>query len=43
MPYQPYHPTWNNPYLPAYNQGQPVTPMLQPYQQPMNGIIQVNE
>lgn len=25
MPYQSYSPTWNNPYLPAYNQGQPVT------------------
>lgn len=36
---------WLNPYLsnsypPAYNQGQPVTPM--PYQQPVNGIVKVN-
>ncbi len=42
MPYQPYQSTWNNPYLPAYNQGQPVTPMVQPYQQPVNGVIKVN-
>lgn len=43
MPYQPYQPTWNNPYLsnpylPQFNQGQPV----QPYQQPVNGITKVN-
>lgn len=42
MPYTPYQPTWNNPYLPQYNQGQPVTPMVQPYQQPVNGITKVN-
>jgi len=42
MPYTPYTPTWNNPYLPQYNQGQPVTPMVQPYQQPVNGITKVN-
>lgn len=42
MPYQPYQSTWTNPYLPAYNQGQPVTPMVQPYQQPVNGVIKVN-
>lgn len=42
MPYQPYQSTWQNPYLPAYNQGQPVTPMVQPYQQPVNGVIKVN-
>lgn len=42
MPYQPYTPTWQNPYLPQYNQGQPVQPMVQPYQQPVNGIVKVN-
>ena len=42
MPYQPYQSTWQNPYLPAYNQGQPVTPMVQPYQQPVNGVVKVN-
>lgn len=42
MPYQPYNPTWQNPYLPQYNQGQPVQPMIQPYQQPVNGVIKVN-
>lgn len=42
MPYQPYQSTWQNPYLPAYNQGQPVTPVVQPYQQPVNGVIKVN-
>ena len=42
MAYTPYTPTWNNPYLPAYNQGQPVTPMMQSYQQPVNGIVKVN-
>ena len=42
MPYQPYNPTWQNPYLPQYNQGQPVPPMVQPYQQPVNGIVKVN-
>ena len=39
----PYQPTWNNPYLPnpylpQFNQGQPV----QLYQQPINGITKVN-
>lgn len=42
MPYTPYQPTWQNPYLPLTNQGQPVTPMVQPYQQPVNGVIKVN-
>ena len=42
MAYTPYTPTWQNPYLPAYNQGQPVTPMMQSYQQPVNGIVKVN-
>ena len=42
MPYQPYNPTWQNPFLPQYNQGQPVQPMIQPYQQPVNGVIKVN-
>lgn len=39
--YQPYQSTWQNPYMPAYNQGQPVTTMAQPYQQPVNGIVTV--
>lgn len=42
MPYTPYQPTWNNPYLPATNQGQPVLPVSNPYQQPVNGIVKVN-
>lgn len=42
MPYTPYQSTWQNPYLPLTNQGQPVTPMVQPYQQPINGVIKVN-
>ena len=42
MPYQPYQSTWQNPYLPQYNQGQPVQQMMQPYQQPVNGIVKVN-
>ena len=42
MPYQPYNPTWQNPYLPLTNQGQPVSPMVQPYQQPVNGVIKGN-
>lgn len=33
MPYQPYQSTWQNPYLPQYNQSQPVQQMVQPYQQ----------
>jgi hypothetical protein len=35
---------WQNPYLPLTNQGQPVLPAIQAYQQQqsMNGIIQVN-
>ena len=42
MPYQPYQSTWQNPFLPQYNQGQPVQQMMQPYQQPVNGIVKVN-
>lgn len=42
MPYQPYQSTWQNPYLPATNQGQPVLPVMQPYQQPVNGVVKVN-
>ena len=42
MPYQLYQSTWQNPFLPQYNQGQPVQPMMQPYQQPVNGIVKVN-
>lgn len=43
MPYTPYQPTWNNPYL-AQNPYQPVMPSqtVQPYQQPVNGIVKVN-
>lgn len=43
MPYTPYQSTWNNPYL-AQNPYQPVMPSqtVQPYQQPVNGIIKVN-
>lgn len=39
----PYAPTWNNSYL-AQNQYQPVIPSqtLQPYQQPVNGVIKVS-
>lgn len=37
--YQPYQSTWNNPYLPLYNQGQAVQQM---YAQPVNGIVKVN-
>ena len=42
MPYQPYQSTWQNPFLPQYNQGQPVQQMMQPYQQPVNGTTQVS-
>ena len=42
MPYQPYQSTWQNPYLPLTNQGQPVIPSMQTYQQPVNGVIKVN-
>lgn len=42
MPYQPYQSTWQNPFLPQYNQGQPVQQIMQPYQQPVNGIVKVN-
>lgn len=43
MPYTPYQPTWNNPYL-SQNPYQPVMPSqtVQPYQQPVNGVIKVN-
>ena len=43
MPYQPYQSTWQNPYL-AQNPYQPVIPSqtVQPYQQPVNGVIKVN-
>lgn len=38
----PYTPTWNNPYLTGpYPQSQ-VTPLMQPYQQPVNGVVKVN-
>lgn len=42
MPYQPYQSTWTNPYLSGpYPQSQ-VTPLVQPYQQSVNGVIKVN-
>lgn len=40
MPYQPYQSTWNNPYLPQLPTYQP--PQVQPYQQPVNGVVKVN-
>lgn len=40
MPYTPYQPTWNNPYMPQLPTYQ--TPQVQPYQQPVNGIVKVN-
>lgn len=45
MPYTPYQPTWNNPYLPQVQQPQysPVMPSVTtPYSQPVNGIVKVN-
>jgi hypothetical protein len=38
MPYQPYNPTWVNPYL----QGQQGVPQYQPLAAPTNGITKVN-
>lgn len=40
MPYTPYQPTWNNPYLPQLPTYQ--APQVQPYQQPVNGTTQVS-
>lgn len=31
-----------NPYLPLYNQGQPMMPQAMQYQQPVDGIVKVN-
>lgn len=43
MPYQPYQSTWQNPYTTTNPYGQsPVLPTVQPYQQPVNGVIKVN-
>lgn len=42
MPYQPYQSTWQNPYLPQYNQGQPLQQMVQPYQQPTQQRVLVD-
>ena len=45
MPYTPYTPTWNNPYLPQVQQPQysPAVPgVTAPYAQPVNGITKVN-
>lgn len=43
MPYQPYQSTWQNPYATSspYGQGT-VMPTMQPYQQPVNGVVKVN-
>lgn len=40
MPYQPYQSTWNNPYMPQLPTYQ--APQVQPYQQPVNGVVKVN-
>lgn len=40
MPYQPYQSTWTNPYLPQLPTYQ--APQVQPYQQPVNGVVKVN-
>ncbi len=43
MPYQPYQSTWSNPYVTSNPYGaSPVMPTVQPYQQPVNGIVKVN-
>ena len=43
MPYQPYQSTWQNPYTTTNPYGQsPILPTVQPYQQPVNGVIKVN-
>lgn len=39
----PYQSTWQNPYLTTNPYGQtPVMPTVQPYQQPVNGVVKVN-
>lgn len=40
MPYQTYQSTWQNPYLPPNSTTLPY--QVQPYQQPVNGVIKVN-
>lgn len=42
MPYQPYQSTWNNPYLSSPYMPQLPTQTVQPYQQPVNGVVKVN-
>lgn len=43
MPYAPYQSTWNNPYMPQNAVTLPYqAPQVQPYQQPVNGIVKVN-
>ena len=43
MPYAPYQSTWNNPYMPQNAVTLPYqAPQVQPYQQPVNGVIKVN-
>jgi len=38
----PYTPTWNNPYLSSPYMPQLPTQTVQPYQQPVNGVVKVN-
>lgn len=43
MPYTPYQSTWSNPYMPQNAVTLPYqAPQVQPYQQPVNGIVKVN-
>lgn len=43
MPYTPYQSTWQSPYTTTNPYGQsPILPTVQPYQQPVNGIVKVN-
>lgn len=43
MPYTPYQSTWNNPYMPQNAVALPYqAPQVQPYQQPVNGVVKVN-
>lgn len=42
MPHQPYQSTWINPYVTSNPYASPVMPTVQPYQQPVNGIVKVN-
>ena len=43
MSYAPYQSTWSNPYMPQNAVTLPYqAPQVQPYQQPVNGVIKVN-